>query len=193
MDSYLVDALFDLGASHLFISYDYARCLGLAVDTLLYDLCVSTLIGARILTSIVCLNCIVQYTYCCTMLDLVCMPFCDIDIILGLNWLSSQNILLDCKNKMLILLTQELTPQAEVKLNLITAAQVDKWLRQDCQGYIIFFSVKRETKEGILDIPIVRDYPEVFPTGISGLPPEWEIEFAIDLVPGTNLILKAPY
>jgi len=42
------------------------------------------------------------------------------------------------------------------------------------------------------EIPIVRDFPQVFQE-VSGLPPDWEIEFTIELVPGTAPISKAPY
>ena len=43
------------------------------------------------------------------------------------------------------------------------------------------------------DIPIVREYPDVFPEDLPGLPPEREVEFTIDLVPGTGPMSKAPY
>ena len=43
------------------------------------------------------------------------------------------------------------------------------------------------------DIPIVRDYPYVFPEELPGLPPKREVEFTIELVSGTTPISKAPY
>jgi len=43
------------------------------------------------------------------------------------------------------------------------------------------------------DIPIVREFPDVFPEDLSGLPPDREIEFSIDLLPGSSPISKAPY
>ena len=43
------------------------------------------------------------------------------------------------------------------------------------------------------DIPVVRDYPEVFPEELPGLPPIREIEFGIDLIPGSHPLSKAPY
>ena len=43
------------------------------------------------------------------------------------------------------------------------------------------------------DIPIVRDYLDVFPEELRGLPLEREVEFTIDLAPGTALISKSPY
>ena len=45
----------------------------------------------------------------------------------------------------------------------------------------------------IEDIPVVREFPDVFPKELPGIPPDREIEFNIDLVPGTNPISKTPY
>ena len=42
-------------------------------------------------------------------------------------------------------------------------------------------------------IPVVSEYPDVFPDELVGMPPDREIEFAIDLVPGTALIYKKYY
>ncbi|GKF72240.1 hypothetical protein Tco_0208354, partial [Tanacetum coccineum] len=42
------------------------------------------------------------------------------------------------------------------------------------------------------EIVVVRDFPEVFPDDLSGLPPLWEIEFWIELIPGAVLIAKSP-
>ncbi|XP_076937367.1 uncharacterized protein LOC143604935 [Bidens hawaiensis] len=48
-------------------------------------------------------------------------------------------------------------------------------------------------EQNIKDIHVVREYPEVFPDDVSGLPPIREVEFRIDLMPGATLIAKAPY
>ena len=54
-------------------------------------------------------------------------------------------------------------------------------------------SLKESSEKGIVDLPIVQEFPEVFPNDITELPPEREVEFAIDLVPGTSPISIAPY
>ncbi|GJZ61197.1 putative reverse transcriptase domain-containing protein [Tanacetum coccineum] len=54
-------------------------------------------------------------------------------------------------------------------------------------GYVIEVDSAKE------DIPIVRDFPEVFPKDLSGLPPQRQVEFRIDLVPGATSIAKSPY
>nr|XP_043630277.1 uncharacterized protein LOC122601561 [Erigeron canadensis] len=43
------------------------------------------------------------------------------------------------------------------------------------------------------DIPIVNEFAGVIPEGFPGIPPEWQVEFSIDLIPGANPIAKAPY
>ncbi|GJT43634.1 putative reverse transcriptase domain-containing protein [Tanacetum coccineum] len=43
------------------------------------------------------------------------------------------------------------------------------------------------------DVPIVRDFPEVFPEDLPGLLPARLVEFQIDLIPGTTLVARAPY
>jgi hypothetical protein len=40
---------------------------------------------------------------------------------------------------------------------------------------------------------VVRDFEDVFPTKLQGLPPEWEVDFEIVLMPGAEPISKAPY
>ena len=48
-------------------------------------------------------------------------------------------------------------------------------------------------EKAIDDVPIVREYPEVFPEELPGMPPDRDVEFVIDLLPGTGLISKRPY
>ncbi|MCI78405.1 cellular nucleic acid-binding protein, partial [Trifolium medium] len=43
------------------------------------------------------------------------------------------------------------------------------------------------------ELPVVREFPEVFPEDVSDVPPKREVEFTIDLVPGTSPISMAPY
>ena len=52
---------------------------------------------------------------------------------------------------------------------------------------------KDEIEVKIENIPVVKKYPDVFPKDISGLPLDREVEFTIDVLPGTAHISKAPY
>ena len=66
-------------------------------------------------------------------------------------------------------------------------------LRKGCQGYLAY--VVETEKEGTLvdEIIVGREFPDVFPDDIVGLPPDREVEFTIDLIPGTKLISIPPY
>ncbi|GJV32227.1 hypothetical protein Tco_1392627 [Tanacetum coccineum] len=55
---------------------------------------------------------------------------------------------------------------------------------------------KEETeasKKRIEDVPVVRDFPEVFPEDLPGLPPTRQVEFHIELIPGAAPVARAPY
>jgi len=59
--------------------------------------------------------------------------------------------------------------------------------------WILFALLKESSEKGICDLPVVQEFPEVFPDDTTDLPPEREVEFAIDLVLGTSPISIAPY
>ena len=42
-------------------------------------------------------------------------------------------------------------------------------------------------------MPVVKDYPDVFPKELPGMPPDRDVEFIIDLLPETGPIAKRPY
>ncbi|GKD06466.1 hypothetical protein Tco_1181440, partial [Tanacetum coccineum] len=51
----------------------------------------------------------------------------------------------------------------------------------------------KSEKKRLEDVPIVQDFPEVFPEDSPGLPPTRQVEFQIDLVPGAAPVGRAPY
>ena len=52
---------------------------------------------------------------------------------------------------------------------------------------------KKANGPKLTDIPIVKEFPEVFPEDLPGLPPYRQVEFHIDLVPGAGPVAKSPY
>ena len=61
-------------------------------------------------------------------------------------------------------------------------------------GYLVYVV---ETQVGeqasVLDVPFVREFADVFPEKLLGVPPKRQVEFTIDLVPCVALITKVPY
>lgn len=50
-----------------------------------------------------------------------------------------------------------------------------------------------EKKKLVFDVPIVRDFPDVFHEELPGVPPERQVDFKIYLIPCVAPIMKAPY
>ncbi|MCI36413.1 retrotransposon protein, partial [Trifolium medium] len=59
--------------------------------------------------------------------------------------------------------------------------------------FMMFASLKLEGEVKVEELPIVCEFPDVFLEDIFDLPPEREVEFTIDLIPGTSPISMAPY
>lgn len=128
-------------------------------------------------------------------IDLVLLDVIDVDVILGMDWLTQHYATLDCREKEVIFRissdeefrfknNKSLMPQ-----NLISAITTRKMLRRGCKGYL---AVVRDTKVdtgAVEKVPVVCEFPYVFPKKLPGLPLDREIEFCIDVVPGTDSIL----
>ena len=131
--------------------------------------------------------------------DLIVLGIHDFDIVLGMDWLSKHRATLDCYKKEVRLdRPEELGVifrgiRREIAPSLINAMTTSKMLRKGCQGYLAFVVDRRQEGTRLEDIPIVKEFPDVFPDDISGLPPDREMEFTIDLIPGTELISIPPY
>ena len=81
----------------------------------------------------------------------------------------------------------------ELSSSMIYTMAAQRMLRKGCLGYLAY--VVETGKEGTLvdEIPIVREFTNVFPDDIAGLPPDKEVEFTIDLSTGTETISIPPY
>ena len=131
--------------------------------------------------------------------DLIVLSIHDFDIILGMDWLSKHRDTLDCYKKEVRLVRPEEPGvifrgiRREITPSLINAMTASKMLRKGCQGYLAFIVDRRQEGTRLEDISIIKEFPDVFPDDISGLPPDREVEFTIDLIPETEPISIPPY
>nr|KYP39816.1 Transposon Ty3-I Gag-Pol polyprotein [Cajanus cajan] len=83
-------------------------------------------------------------------------------------------------------------PQEEDEM-LISASQAESLLRDGAECCLLLAALSVETERAVSEIEVVRDFVEVFPDEVPGLPPTREMEFSIDLVPGAGPVSVAPY
>ncbi len=77
--------------------------------------------------------------------------------------------------------------------NLVSVISAKKMLRLGFQGYLALVRDIFVKAVNIENVPVAREFMDVFPEELTGLPPGREIEFCIDVVPGTNPISMPPY
>jgi hypothetical protein len=102
----------------------------------------------------------------------------DIDVILGMNWLAQNKSIINADQRTIKLSYGH----EEVQLSIPVVVPV-KAIGQ------VFEAIVQE----IQDILVVCEFPDVFPEDLPGLPPERDMEFVIELKPGTAPISKRSY
>jgi hypothetical protein len=68
-----------------------------------------------------------------------------------------------------------------------------KYIDRGCHAFLAQVTEKKSEEKRPEDVPVVKNFPEVFPDELPGLPPVRQVEFHIDLVPGAAPVARAPY
>ena len=76
-------------------------------------------------------------------------------------------------------------------VKLITVVKAHKLLNRGYKGFLFNMLEIEALEPSLKNVPIVREFPDVFPGEIPGLSPPREVEFCIDLVLGATPISKA--
>ncbi|GJY76095.1 hypothetical protein Tco_0481211 [Tanacetum coccineum] len=79
------------------------------------------------------------------------------------------------------------------RLKVISCIKARKYIKRGCQLYLAQVTEKEPTDKCLKDVPVIHDFPKVFPDDLPGLPPTRPVEFQIDLVPGFAPVPHAPY
>nr|GEX35302.1 putative reverse transcriptase domain-containing protein [Tanacetum cinerariifolium] len=101
------------------------------------------------------------------------------------------------RNETLTFCDNESNNERESQLTVISCSKAQEYMAKGCQIFLAQISAKKEEDrlEGkqLEDVPVVRDYPEVFPKDLLGLPPARPVKFQTDLIPRAAPVARAPY
>ena len=78
-------------------------------------------------------------------------------------------------------------------VKIISIIKAQKCMRKGCWAYLAYVVNTAVKPKKLEDVPVICQFPDVFPEDLPGMPPEREVEFQIDLVPGAKPVAKAPY
>ncbi|XP_073362331.1 uncharacterized protein [Aegilops tauschii subsp. strangulata] len=167
--------LFDSGASHSFISRVFVDKHKLSTVVLKSPIPVSSP-GAEMAASLGCFQMPLSIGKHVFPTNLIILKSQGLDIILGMDWMVKYEGLIDCASRSITL-----------------SAPGGKRIKYVCKYKHKQVHVNSLKGGSLEEVPVVRDYPDVFPEELPGMPPDRDIEFLIDLIPGTGPIAKRPY
>ncbi|XP_015616785.1 transposon Tf2-1 polyprotein [Oryza sativa Japonica Group] len=165
--------LFDSGATHSFLSMSFAGNHGMEIEDLRRPLMVSAPSNQALLSQRS-PSVRIEIQGVPFLANLILLESNDLDVILGMDWLARYKGVIDCTNRKVTLTSND--------GQVVTVHALPSEPSRS--------SFNQITLE---EIPIVWDYPDVFPDDLPSMPPKRDIEFRIDLVLGTTPIHKRPY
>ncbi|GJZ83089.1 putative reverse transcriptase domain-containing protein [Tanacetum coccineum] len=198
LNQHLARVLFDSRVDKSFISISLASMLNIppiTIDTF-YDIemanrnlvSTNTVIKGATLTS---LNQPFE-------IDLILIKLSSFDIVIGMDWLSKYHAKILCNEKVVHIPIDGETliiqgDQSKTRLNLISCIKTKRYISRGCQVFIAHVMEKKLDKKRLEDIPVVREFPNVFPEDLLGLSLVHQVEFQINLIPRVAPVARAPY
>jgi hypothetical protein len=168
--------LFDSGATHSFISMDCGTKVGLDISSINEAYRIITP-GGKILSNQICRKVPIQLGSHLNKTDLLVLDLQGMDVLLGMNWMTQNQVSLDISSR-----TVEINfPEFEPTILYLPP--------RECVNSCTYAATGIKLK----DIPVVCEYLDVFPNDLPGIPPDQDVEFIIELQPGTAPISKRPY
>ncbi|XP_035841368.1 uncharacterized protein LOC118488233, partial [Helianthus annuus] len=179
--------LFDTGATHSLVSHSFTKYLPIRPTLLDHTLTISTPIGTSSVITYVYKDCPIRIESIVCKADLFPIHMCDFDVILGIDWLSRHQVTIDCHSRRVIFGNLH---HPDI---IYQGTQARKSISNGCAGFLASIKDISASIKSIDSHSVVREYPDVFPDELPGLPPDRQLEFTIDLIPGAEPISKAPY
>ncbi|XP_073132303.1 uncharacterized protein [Henckelia pumila] len=187
-------------ATHSFMSISFMIKLRVLPNESISEFCVSLPSGEELKSSSVVRNCKVQMQRLVLCADFIVLKMVDFDAIFGTVWLTQHEAIIDCKRRTVSLKDQNGKPfvyRATSKRSssgMISAETAWQILSNRCTGFLASLTGELEVQRPkLVEVEVVKDFPEVFPDDVAGLPQVREFEFEIELMPRTKTASKAPY
>ncbi|XP_070022009.1 uncharacterized protein [Nicotiana sylvestris] len=153
---------------------------------------VATPVGESLLSEYVYRACQIRVEGRDTLADLIVLDMIDFDMLMGMDWLSSCYAIVDCHAKIVkfeipnepsFILKGSQVPETCKIVSFMKAQRLPK---KGCLGLLAIVNDIRKETVSIENVPVVREFSDVFPEDLPGLPPVREIDFGIDFLPDTQ-------
>ncbi|GJS75429.1 putative reverse transcriptase domain-containing protein [Tanacetum coccineum] len=198
--------LFDTSADRSFISTAFSSLIYIAPTPLDNRYDVKLTDGKIVGIDTIIRGCTLNFLNHPFNIDLIPIELGSFDVIIGMDWLRRCHAVIVCDEKLvhvpygnetLTFRGNDSNNGRESWLTVISCSKAQEYMAKGCQVFLVQISAKKEEDksegEQIKEVPIVRDFPEVFPEDLPGLPLAQPVEFQINLIPGAAPVARAPY
>ncbi|XP_016673237.1 uncharacterized protein [Gossypium hirsutum] len=192
-------ALIDVGSTHSYIACTMSGTLGIMCESTINEMSVLSRLGQLIKVDKFFRDVPLEVQGGLFLVDLIELPFGEFDLILGMDWLVKHRASLDFAAKCMVLKTIEdkevavIGEPMDFLSNVISVLRAEKLVRNGCEAFLAYIGVSDSEGPSVGVIRTVKDFFDVFPDELPGLPPSHEVEFGIELLPRTALVSIAPY
>ncbi|KAG8485968.1 hypothetical protein CXB51_019316 [Gossypium anomalum] len=192
-------ALIDPGSTHSYVCMKLVSSMNIPVENTEFMVRVSNSLGKCVIVDKVCKKCPLMIRGHYFPADLMLLPFDEFDVILGMDWLTLHNAIINCKEKVIELKCENgetllvESDKSEVLSSVISSMSAQRYLRKGYEAYLTYVINTKEVENKVESVPVVCEFTDVFPEELPSLPPVREVEFDIDLIQGTTPISIAPY
>ncbi|GJR69884.1 putative reverse transcriptase domain-containing protein [Tanacetum coccineum] len=198
--------LFDTGADRSFVSTAFSSQVAITPTALDHYYDVELADGRIIGLNTILRGCTLNILSHPFNIDLMPVELGSFDAIIGMDWLVKYQAIIVCVEKIvripwgnetLIVHGDESNRGYEAHLHIISYSKTQEYMLKGCPVFLAHVTTKevedKSEKKRLEDVPIFRDFPEVFPEDLPGLPLTRQVEFQIDLVPGVAPVARVPY
>ncbi|GJV86095.1 putative reverse transcriptase domain-containing protein [Tanacetum coccineum] len=196
--------LFDSGADRSFVSSTFSTLLDITQSTLDTSYTIEIVDGRISKTNVVLRGCTLGLLGHPFDIDLIAVELGSFDVIIGMDWLAKYHALIVCDEKVIripygdeVLIIWGDDYGNGSKLNIISCTKIQKYIQKGCQVYLAQVTSKKakdkSEEKQFEDVPIIREFPKVFPDDLPGLPHAQQVEFQIDIVPSAAHVARTPY
>ncbi|GJY08921.1 putative reverse transcriptase domain-containing protein [Tanacetum coccineum] len=198
LTSRYASVLFDLGSDRSFVDTRFSSMLDIdpvKIDTS-YE--VELADGRVVSTNTVLKGCTLNLVNHIFEIDLMPIDIGTFDVIIGMDWLVKHDAIIICGEKVVHIPYENKTltvksDKGMSRLKVISCNKARKYIKQGCHLFLAPVTEKKSKEKQWEDVPVIRDFPDVFPDEFSGLLPPRQVEFRIDLVSGAAPVARAPY
>ncbi|GJT17109.1 putative reverse transcriptase domain-containing protein [Tanacetum coccineum] len=191
-------ALFDSGADKSFVSTNFSTLIDIKPVELDTSYEVELADGKVVSTNNVLIGCTLNLLNHSFPIDLMVIELGSFDIIIGMDWLSRYDAAILCGEKKVRIPLEGKTLVIEgdrnnSRLKIVSCIKAQKYIEKGCELFLAQVTEQESKEKRLEDVPVIRDFPEVFPDELPGLSPPRQVEFRIDLIPGAAPVARAPY